>query len=75
MKRMIIVCTTVLVCLAVVSLPLWQSDAIAGSSQNGCKLQGTWIAETSYPLPGNPDYKLKFFAVYDGTGDNEVHRV
>jgi hypothetical protein len=45
--------------------------AFAGDSGNGCKLQGTWFWELPYPLPDNPDFVLKFWATYIGTGDNE----
>jgi len=44
----------------------------AGDNANGCKLQGTWIGETPYPLAGGPElYMLKLFFIYHGTGDNE----
>jgi hypothetical protein len=46
-------------------------SAFAGDSGNGCKLQGTWLWATPYPVPGNPDFILKFWATYIGTGDNE----
>ena len=53
--------------------------AFAGDNGNGCKLQGTWIGETPYPLPDetpmdptdDASYILTFFAAYHGTGDNE----
>jgi hypothetical protein len=71
MKRMSIVFVLVLAFSALFILPLWQDDAMAQNSGNGCKLQGTWIGETPYPLPGNPDFVLKFFSTYQGTGDTE----
>jgi len=51
----------------------------AFAGDNGCKLQGTWIGETPYPLPDDTPmdptddiyYMLKFFTVYHGTGDTE----
>jgi hypothetical protein len=45
--------------------------AFAGDNGNGCKLIGTWIGETPYPLLDNPDFVLKFWLTYIGTGDNE----
>jgi hypothetical protein len=72
MKRILIGAVTVFALSTLVILPLWHTDAEAGSAGNGCKLQGTWIGEAPYPLLGGAgDYNLKFFAVYHGTGDNE----
>ncbi len=68
MKRIILGAVTILSISALVILPLWHIDAAAG---NGCKLQGTWIGESPYPLPDNPDFKLRFLATYHGEGDNE----
>jgi hypothetical protein len=45
--------------------------AFAGDSNNGCKVQGTWIGETPYPLPSSGYYMLKFVITYQGTGDTE----
>jgi hypothetical protein len=41
--------------------------AFAGDSGNGCKLQGTWLYNASTPLVDN----LRFWATYNGTGDND----
>jgi hypothetical protein len=59
--------TTIIVLFGV----LLAGTAFAGDNGNGCKLQGTWLWEMSYPLPGFPDFMLKFWATYIGTGDNE----
>ena len=58
---------------------LLAGTAFAGDNGNGCKLQGTWIGETPYPLPDetpmdptdNEYYMLKMVNVYYGTGDND----
>jgi hypothetical protein len=59
---------TTIIALFVVLLA---GSAFVGDKDNGCKLQGTWMGETPYPLPGNPDFILRFMATYHGTGDNE----
>jgi hypothetical protein len=71
MKRITLGAATILAISTLVVLPLWHIDAAAGNSGNGCKLQGAWIGEALYPLPGNPGFMLKFFMTYHGTGDND----
>jgi len=71
MKRITLGAATILVISTLAILPLWHIEATAGNSGNGCKLQGAWMGETSYPLPGNPGFMLKFFVTYHGTGDND----
>jgi len=81
-KRIIVLLSFVCVLALVLSIP---SNLVAGerghrnvnasnaadNSGNGCKLQGTWLWEMLYPQPDNPDFILKFWATYIGTGDNE----
>jgi hypothetical protein len=77
MKRVIIGAVTVLAISTLVILPLLQTDAEAANSGDWwspwrCNLQGTWIGEIPYPLPGGTEYyNLKFFSVYHETEDNE----
>jgi len=72
MKKITIGAVTALALTTLAILPLWQMDAEAESAGNGCKLQGTWIGELPYPLPGGSGfYSLKFFATFNGTGDTD----
>jgi hypothetical protein len=46
--------------------------AFAGDNGNGCKLQGTWITDVTWPAgDGSGDYTLKMFITFHGTGDND----
>jgi hypothetical protein len=72
MKRITLGAVTILAISTLVILPLWHTDAEAGDSINGCKVQGVWIGESPYPLPGGSAYyNLMFFATFHGSGDND----
>lgn len=58
---------------------VFTGSAFAAGNGNGCKLQGTWVGETPYPLPDDTPldssddtyYMLRFFSTFHGIGDNE----
>jgi hypothetical protein len=53
--------------LVVLFAVMLAGTAFAGDSGNGCKLQGTWLWNMPTPISDN----LRFWATYNGTGDND----